>query len=179
MGMRIMKIIITLALIFISSLSGMGCSANESRIESDHLFNNGYGNIISISPRGTIINKVLYRAYDCSTRIMRCVKYGSLFAIVVPFSCPVKDATAYLGYAAGIHSFIISFTPHDRSSIQLSTSYGDGLSFGYQGDKGVTNLYYDPTVRLGNKDIWLGLEYVDLKKVRYTEVSKTGLFPCS
>lgn len=155
-----------------------GCLMEKPRAENAHFFRNGYGDVIIISTQGAMINGEFYTAEDCSGQGMNCIKYGSLFAIMAPASCPIEAGVEYVGHAAGIHSFIISFTPHDRSNVQLGTDYGDGLSFGYHGNVGVTNLYYDPAVRLGDKKVWLGLDYFDLKKVRYEKIGKEKFLPC-
>ena len=179
MGVRIVKLGAEAAVLLMIYFFVHGCCATMLKNEAVYTFENGYGSTITLSPQGATIDGKLYRSVNCSTTRMKCTKYGALFAIMAPVSCPVKDGAAYAGYVPSVRSFIISFTPHDPSSVQLSTSYGGGLSFGYQGNMGVTNLYYDPSTRLGDKDIWLRLGHIDLKKVRYKKVGSARLFACS
>jgi hypothetical protein len=60
----------------------------------------------------------------------------------------------------------------------MSTTYGGMVAFVYEGKRGVTKLYYDPSILIGAKAVWHELGSFDSDMVQYDRVDDGDLFLC-
>jgi hypothetical protein len=151
-------------------------SAEDGEIQK-YIFQNGRGEKIILTDSGVTIKKQFYQAKSCSRDGFICTKYGSLFALLTPLSCSIIED--YKWHVHGVTSFIIALSPHDPHDVLLSTNFGGHVSFGYTGKGGISYLFYDPKIRIGDRSVWRNIDHVDLEKVRFKKVSGKILFPCS
>jgi len=154
-----------------------GCAAKTQHLTDKYVFVNGYGETISITYSGAVVAGNYYPAKKCSTGSITCIKYGSLFAVMAPLYCDNIDDYKWSG--DGVSTFLMAVTPHNPKNVLLSTTYGGWVSFGYDGEGGVTELYYDPSAQIGVKEIWYGTDYTDLKKVVYKKMGARKFMPCA
>lgn len=162
--------------IFATIFTSAGCSALPPIEHENHVFKNGYGDEIIITTDGATISGRHYQAKSCSTRDMRCVKFGTSFAIMAPLVC--DPSYPYDWRAAGGRSVFMAPTPHNPRRVLLSTTYGGLVAFVYEGQRGVIQLYYDPSINIGEKSVWSKLEYFDPDRVQYTKVGGGSFFSC-
>jgi hypothetical protein len=140
------------------------------------IFRNGYGEEITLTNRGAVISGKIYPATSCSTGSMKCLKYGASFAIMTPLTC--ATTYPYDWHASGIRSVFMAATPHNPYRVLMSTTYGGMVAFVYEGKRGVTKLYYDPSILIGAKAVWHELGSFDSDMVQYDRVDDGDLFLC-
>lgn len=174
--LRLLNAIVGWSVLVVSACC-CGCAAKSLRSLEKHVFVNGYGDSISLTDSCTFVAGKYYLAESCSTEHIRCEKYGSLFAIMVPFLC--HDIGDYRWSGNGVDSFLMALTPHDSNDVLLSTTYGGWISFSYEASSGVTELYYDPLAKLGVKENWFWSDSIDLEKIRYKKIGSLKFMPCS
>ncbi|WEN14904.1 hypothetical protein PY254_16985 [Rhodanobacter sp. AS-Z3] len=160
----------------IFSVASFGCSGQTGGSADGHVFKNGYGDEIVITANDVTISGRHYPAKNCSTASMSCVKFGSSFAIIAPLAC--DQSYPYDWHTKEVHSVFMAPTPHNPYRVLMSTTYGGLVAFIYEGRRGVTQLYYDPSIRIGIKAVWQNLDSFDPARIQYSKVHGGKLFPC-
>lgn len=164
-------------IIFVSMcIEACGCSAKNTGVVEKMVFRNERGSEIMLTSSGAIISGRFYPAANCSTDRVRCVKYGTSFAIITPLVC--TDKYPYEWRVDGLRSVFIAPTPHNPYRVLMSTTYGGMVAFVYDREHGVTQLYYDPSIQVGEKAVWQGLASFDSDTVQYERVGNRHLFAC-
>lgn len=153
-----------------------GCSAKTTSSVEKMVFRNGHGKEITITSSGATISGKFYPAASCSNSSIKCVKYGTSFAIITPLVC--TDKYPYDWRVNGLRSVFMAPTPHSPYRVLMSTTYGGMIAFVYDRDQGVTQLYYDPSNLVGKKAVWHGMASFDSDTVQYERIGDGRLFTC-
>lgn len=171
-----MKKKFTTVLLFALFIEVWGCSTKTDVKDDGVVFRNDQGSEIVLTNQGATVSGKFYPATDCSTEQLRCIKYGTSFAIIAPLSCATKFP--YDWRVTGLRSVFIAPTPHNPYRVLMSTTYGGMVAYTYEGQVGVTELYYESSVQLGKKDVWQGLASFNYVNAKYKKIGDGFLFTC-
>lgn len=173
--LRLVKSLIVITGLVAINLANVACSVALS-VDRRATFKNRYGSEITISGNGATIAGKFYAARDCSTKAVRCTKYGKSFAILVPRTCSTQFPYAW--EAVGVRSVFLAPTPHNPYRALLSTTFGGLVAFIYDNKDGVTQLYFDPSRDIGTRSVWHNLDSFDPYRIQFSKVSGDGFFSC-